>query len=535
MGNLFLLFKRSFQSFGRDKCATFSAAIAYYTVFSLFPLALLGVSILGFFVGDESARDSVISGFTNVMSLDESGQEALAGTLEGVSSQKGWIGLVGILTAAWSASGLFGAIRTALDRIWDVDRPLPMIRAKLRDLMLLAGFGGLIGLSATSTGLLQGARAADVSWLGPVVELAPPVFAILLIVVPLLLSFFAFCFLYRFAPHARLSFGSIVPAAIIGALFFEFGKNILAFYLTRFGNYNALAGSLGAAILFLVFIYYTSQVLLLAAEFAKHRLLIKAGAVPAADPKVVKPKVPLGERVKKILYRLWNVDEVHHDPELPYQPARMDPVTNQPANTKEAVLLAQEQAVEQAVEEGGRVKDAPKPTQQPAHFIMIDGAGRPLVGTRQQLRPRQKDEDDDTMPVVAVANDVVVTRNGRPATLAEIGPADRITMQLNEKGEARRIDAAVSLDTSVETMRLLSLGIGVLMDWRSGRADAKREKEKKRRRDEDKQHLKLLQEREKLQRRSFPGHSGNGHRNGRGKTRKEQERERERLRDSFPS
>ncbi|HET8647123.1 MAG TPA: YihY/virulence factor BrkB family protein, partial [Vicinamibacteria bacterium] len=213
MGRFITLIKRSLQSFGADKCSIFSAAIAYYMVFTLVPMALLGVSVLGLVVGDASARQQVIDGIASVITLGAEGEAALASTLSGVSRASGVLGLVGLLTAAWSVSGLFGVIRSALDTVWDVERPLPTLRAKLHDLMLFAGFGGLLAASTASTGVLQGARAAGAQWLGPLLELAGPVFGLLAFLAPLVLTFAAFMFLYRFGPHARLRWGQVWPAA----------------------------------------------------------------------------------------------------------------------------------------------------------------------------------------------------------------------------------------------------------------------------------------------------------------------------------
>jgi membrane protein len=376
MGRLITLGKRSLQSFGSDRCATLSAAIAYYTVFALFPMALVGVSVLGFFIGDVSARRQVVDGIASVITLGDEGKEALSGTLRGASSAKGWLGLIGLATAAWSASGLFGAIRTALDSVWDVDRPLPLLRAKARDLMLFFGFGGLLFASTASTGALQGARQAGADWLGPLLDLAAPLFALLAFVAPLLLTFAAFLVLYRFAPHARLGLRDVWPAAVMAALFVEFGKNILSYYIRNLGNFNALAGSLGAAILFLAFVYYAAQVILFAAEFAKHRMLVNEGTLPATDPRPAAVETSLGKKVKGSLVRLWRIEEQHHDAELPYAPGRLDPATNRPTNTREGVLFNQQQAQERAGRDAGGTGAGSTGGPRPAYTS--PGANRPV-------------------------------------------------------------------------------------------------------------------------------------------------------------
>lgn len=358
MGGVITLFKRSFQSFGSDKCATLAASIAYYTVFALFPMAFVGVALLGYIVGDAPARASVVNAITKIIPLDDTGAQGLNKTLAGAAAAKGFLGLIGIASAAWSASGLFGAIRSALDSVWDVNRPLPMLRAKARDLLLFFSFGGLLALSTAGTGFLQGARTAGhSSFLGPVIDLSGPLFWLLTLLLPLVTTFAAFMVLYKVAPHARLTWRNVLPAAVIAAIFFEFGKNLLTYYIAHLGNFNALAGSLGAAILFLVFVYYSSQVILLAAEFAKHRMLVLCGAVPATDPKVAAPKLSFTERIKGMARRTWVIEERHHERDLPYAPGRMDPETEAPANTKEEVLLIEQQAREPADRDAGIAPD----------------------------------------------------------------------------------------------------------------------------------------------------------------------------------
>ena len=81
MGNLVTLGKRSFQSFSSDKCTTLAAAIAYNTIFAIFPLALFGVAVLGFFMGGAAARQNVVDGITKIIPLGSSGSQALEKTL----------------------------------------------------------------------------------------------------------------------------------------------------------------------------------------------------------------------------------------------------------------------------------------------------------------------------------------------------------------------------------------------------------------------------------------------------------------------
>src|SRR5215211_6095215 len=98
MGGYLTVCKRSFASFGTDQCASLAAAIAYYAIFSLFPMALVGISLLGFFVGDAAAREKVVNGLAGVITLGDEGEQAFRATLAGINRAKGWLGLVGLAT-----------------------------------------------------------------------------------------------------------------------------------------------------------------------------------------------------------------------------------------------------------------------------------------------------------------------------------------------------------------------------------------------------------------------------------------------------
>src|ERR1700730_17408659 len=101
MGGLVTLGKRSVQSFGSDKCTTLAAAIAYYTIFAIFPMALFGVAVLGFFMGDASARQQMVDGITKIIPLGASGNDGLTKTLAGANHARGWLSLIGVASAAW--------------------------------------------------------------------------------------------------------------------------------------------------------------------------------------------------------------------------------------------------------------------------------------------------------------------------------------------------------------------------------------------------------------------------------------------------
>lgn len=305
MKRLSTLIVRSVQSYNADRCSLYAAAIAYNAVFALFPLALLGVAALGYFIGDEPARQQVVSAITSVVTLGEAGEQALDRMLVQTNRASGWLGAIGLVISVWSASVLFSQIRAALDEIWGV-RPMPLLRAKLRDVVLLFGFGGLLLASTMVSGFfitrLEQSAGVPASLQG--------VIGVILLVFASFspLTFVAFLFVHRFGTHARLRWRDVWPAALITTVFFEVGRNIFTFYIRHLDSLNVLAGSLGAAILLLVWLNYGSRAALFAAEFAKHYALVRAGLMPPLDPPNTAQRA-LAERVRATVVGLWEPED----------------------------------------------------------------------------------------------------------------------------------------------------------------------------------------------------------------------------------
>src|SRR3990172_5318084 len=167
-GTLWLLTKRTTQGYGRKNCSQMAAAISYYVLFSIVPLAIFLASFFGFVMRVQDLRDRVINRIVEEAPLDDvDGRDLVADTLRGVAKASGALSVVGILTAAWSASVMFGAIRKALNVVWGVDMPRPVVQQKLLDLAMVAGLGLLLTASLAGTGALRTLRELRDEQLGP--------------------------------------------------------------------------------------------------------------------------------------------------------------------------------------------------------------------------------------------------------------------------------------------------------------------------------------------------------------------------------
>ena len=267
-----LLAKRTVQEFLDDHCTQLAASMSYYILFSIFPLAILVVSIAGLILTNQELHDRVIDALLSALPVSEgAGRENLESLIDPIAQGRSAIGLVSVFGLIWGASGMMGALRFSLNTAWDHEHRRPFVRGKLVDFALLLGVGYLLALSIGFTMLLQVARdlSDDVAdALGPFGGGAGALVNVVSILIPFLLSTTTFTLVFKLIPSVPVRTRDAIGGALLSAVLFELLKNGFALYLRNFSNYDAVYGSLGATIALLFFIYLGSCVLLLGAELA---------------------------------------------------------------------------------------------------------------------------------------------------------------------------------------------------------------------------------------------------------------------------
>ncbi len=247
---------RAVSAFGRHRGSQFAAAIAYHVLFSLFPLSIVLVSILGLVLQDDEARREVTDWLLDRLPLSDAAGIDLERAVAGIASPLSLAGLAALAGLIWSASGMMGAIRSALDAVWHEGPRRPAGRAKLFDLTLVAVVGVLVLASIGLTVLLR--VVTDVAVAGELSRL----------VVPLALTFATFALCYRYIPSASPGFRAVWVGALVGAVGFEAAKTAFSIYLANVSRFNLIYGSIGAVLAFLFFVYLSAFTFLLGAEVA---------------------------------------------------------------------------------------------------------------------------------------------------------------------------------------------------------------------------------------------------------------------------
>src|SRR6266496_4053474 len=267
----FGLVKQTAQEWLQDKAPQLGAALAYYTVFSLAPLILVLLAIIGVLFRDDPA--GAWDKITQQMSyfLDPSAMQVVQDIARKASQPgKSTIAtVIGIALALFGASGVFGQLQDALNTIWGVKaKPTRgiwgFLRARFLSFAMVAGICFLLLVSLAIEALLKGfSRYVQAMWPGGI-AIAVTVYLVFDFAIVVLL----FAMIFKFLPDVKIQWRDVWIGAFMTAILFGIGKWLLGFYLGS-GAAGSAYGAASSLITLLLWVYYSSQILLFGAEFTQ--------------------------------------------------------------------------------------------------------------------------------------------------------------------------------------------------------------------------------------------------------------------------
>ena len=272
---IFELLIQTFNEFMDDKAMKMSASLAYYTIFSIAPLLLIVIWLVGFFYGEvldgeQDAQAEIFEEFANLFGADTAAQ--IQQIIQNISvSNKSGLGIaIGIGTLVIGSTTIFMDIQESLNRIWGVRaKPkkgwLKMLLNRVISFSMVLGLGFLLIVSLIANGIILALSSQ-------ITQFFPEISVVMVQWINIGLTFFVitclFTFIFRFLPDARMRFKDVVGGAIFTAALFMLGRYLIALYM----QYSAPASAYGAAgsiIVLLLWIYYSAAILYFGAEFTK--------------------------------------------------------------------------------------------------------------------------------------------------------------------------------------------------------------------------------------------------------------------------
>ncbi|MFB2979278.1 YihY/virulence factor BrkB family protein [Microseira sp. BLCC-F43] len=264
------LLKETVSEWQFNEVSLLASSLAYYTVFSLAPLLVLVIMIVGAIFGEAAAKDQIVTQLTEM--VGEEGAQLIATAIANMRADAtgGTFRLLfnlGFLV--FGATGVFAQIQDALDRIWQV-KPEPrrqifhFLRKRLLSFAMVLVIAFLLLVSFVGNTIL----AALVEVLNNITPGSGYLWQVISLVISFGMTTLIFAMIYTILPDAEIAWRDTVVGAIITALLFLVGQFLFGLFL-RQTNYGSAYGVAGSFVIVITWVFYAAQILLLGAEFTK--------------------------------------------------------------------------------------------------------------------------------------------------------------------------------------------------------------------------------------------------------------------------
>ena len=287
------LVAETIKEWQKDQAARLAAALAYYATFSLAPLLVLVLAIAGLVGGRDAAQGLVMAQIQDL--VGEEGKEFVQSMIENAAATPTGVtaSILGSVTLLVGALGAFNELQNALDRIWDVE-PKPIKRWSLRvqrfifkrllSFSMVLGIGFLLLISL----VISAALSALSEYLGRIPLFSELMLQMLHLIISLGLITFLFAMIFKFIPDVEIRWRNVWLGAAITAILFTIGKTLIGIYLGQ-AEVSSTFGAAGSLAVLMIWVYYSSQILFLGAEFTQV-FTKRSGERPPPDENALKVK-----------------------------------------------------------------------------------------------------------------------------------------------------------------------------------------------------------------------------------------------------
>ena len=297
------LVRRAVEAWTQDYAPSMGAALSYYALFSIAPLLLIVIGVAGFFFGEEAARGEIFGQLAQLIGPE--GAHAVEGLVASARQpQSGVLAvLVGTALLVGGASTVFGELQNALDRIWRAPARVhakgwwKLLRTRVLSFGMILGIAFLLMVSLVVSALVS----AIGQWWG-------------LHVLDVFMSFglmtLLFAMIYKIIPRVRIAWRDVWIGAAVTAALFAVGTWLIGLYIGK-SSVTSAFGAAGSLVVMMVWVYYSSQIFLLGAEFTRvyaeehgsrvapeQRVTAHIRVQPAANSPVAQPAGAIGTIAK---------------------------------------------------------------------------------------------------------------------------------------------------------------------------------------------------------------------------------------------
>lgn len=251
----------------------YAAALAFFTVFSIAPIMIVAVAIVGVVLGERAAQGELMQGLQSVIGPDAAEVIETAVINSQIEQSGIWPTVVGVAAIAVGATTVFAQMQRSLNAIWGV-APRPtrssiwiLVKARVLSLTIVLAIGFVLLVSLLLSVAVQAVMTFASQWLPvPPAAMVGLEFSTSLLVITLL-----FAAIFRILPDVSLTWRHVIPGAFLTALLFTVGRSLIALYLASTATASTY-GAAGSLVLLLLWVNYSSLILLLGAAITRARV-----------------------------------------------------------------------------------------------------------------------------------------------------------------------------------------------------------------------------------------------------------------------
>ncbi|MDB4982850.1 MAG: Ribonuclease [Myxococcales bacterium] len=292
-GNAFRLLKRAGAEWNNDKAPRLGASLSYYTIFALAPVLVLVIAVAGLVVGSKAAEGRIVEQLSGLLGTQAA--EAIQTMLQKANHSGGGViaTIVGFVTLLVGATGVMIELQDSLNTVWKVvAKPGRGLKGILRDRLLsfgiVLGFGFLLLVSL----VLSAGVAVLGAWIGGMIPGWLVIGYLLSYVISLGLVALVLAAIFKILPDVKISWRDVWVGALVTSVLFHLGKFGISVYIGKAGVGSSF-GAAGSLAILLVWIYYSSQIVLFGAEFTRVYADEYGSHVVPSDNAIPVPETPL--------------------------------------------------------------------------------------------------------------------------------------------------------------------------------------------------------------------------------------------------
>jgi len=243
---------------------THAASIAYYALLSFFPFLLLAISLLGSITADENDRIAVL---TFVFRYFPTQLDFVTNQLDALRQSHIQLGVAGAAALIWASLGVFGAVTSAVNEAWGVEKQRSFLKHRLVSFMMLVAAGGVMMLGLV---LVTATQIAQASWFGVMLSRFHWLTALLTLTFRYLTTIVLIIgvgLVFYFIPNAKTRFRDVWVGAALTGVLWRGAFDGFSWYIKHNSRLTMIHGSIAAVVVFLLWIYVSSIILMFGVEF----------------------------------------------------------------------------------------------------------------------------------------------------------------------------------------------------------------------------------------------------------------------------